>query len=97
MEVANLEDPPWVLVGGGHDALVDGGGLLGGLCVVGQGEAVDDLAGGDDLGEAGLDLDQGTGELLDLTSGTAPSRASTASPGPRCGGPRSTRSCLPSE
>ncbi|WP_206433762.1 MULTISPECIES: hypothetical protein [unclassified Streptomyces] len=55
-----------MLVEGGRDTPVDGGGACGGLCGFGQGEAVDGLAGGDDLSEAGLDLGQGTGELVDL-------------------------------
>ncbi|WP_405015183.1 hypothetical protein [Kitasatospora sp. NBC_01539] len=66
MEVSNPEDPPGMLVEGGHDALVGGGGLRGGRFVVGWGEAVDDLAGGDDLGEAGLGLGQDAGGLVDL-------------------------------
>lgn len=54
MQIADAEHLPWVLVERGHDALVDGGGLRGGRCAVGRGEAVDDLAGGGELGQAGF-------------------------------------------
>jgi hypothetical protein len=70
VQIPDAEHLPRVLVEHGHDALVDGGGggggLRGGRCVVGRGEAVDDLAGGGELGQAGLGLGEGGGEPLDL-------------------------------
>ncbi|MFI6093589.1 hypothetical protein [Streptomyces sp. NPDC051218] len=50
-----------------HDALVDGGGggIHDGQCVVGRAEAVDDLAYGDEFGQADLGFGEGGGELLD--------------------------------
>lgn len=55
-----------VLVERGHDALVVGGCLRGGRCVVGRGEAVDDLTGRGEFGQAGLGLGERGGEPLDL-------------------------------
>ncbi|MCP3770107.1 hypothetical protein [Streptomyces sp. MAR25Y5] len=53
-------------VGGSDDALVDGGGLCGSRRLLGRGEAVDDLAGGGEFGQAGLGFGEGGGEPLDL-------------------------------
>ncbi|MFF3787847.1 hypothetical protein [Streptomyces sp. NPDC001933] len=67
-QITDAEHLPGVLVEHGHDALIDGGGggLRGGRCVVGRGEAVDDLAGRGELGQAGFGLGEGDGEPLDL-------------------------------
>lgn len=68
MQIADTEHLSGVLVEHGHDALVDGGsgGLRGGRCVVGRGEAVDDFAGGGELGQAGFCLGKVGGKPLDL-------------------------------
>lgn len=67
MQVTDAEHLPGV-VERGQDALVDGrgGGPRRGRSVVGWGQAVDDLAGGGELSQAGSGLGEGGGEPLDL-------------------------------